>query len=145
MQGNRKTSIRELPRLQIAAELSRFLTTDCTDTIRIKPKAAYLESHPFPIHPPSVVKNDFLHAPIHKNVLHCSFLLEPHFKNRPIQPSPRQPWLNHLQFQHRPPSHSKASVWLFLLRSCSCLGSRSRSAKSTGCSTPRPSPSGSRQ
>ena len=33
------------------------LTTDHTDTIRIKTRAAYLKSHPVPIHSLSVVKN----------------------------------------------------------------------------------------
>jgi hypothetical protein len=60
-QGNRKTSIRDLLQLQIAAELSRFLTTDHTDTIWIKPKNNGLKSHPFPIYSESVVKNDFVH------------------------------------------------------------------------------------
>jgi hypothetical protein len=53
VQGNRKTSIRDLLRLQIAAELSRFLTTDCTDTIWIKTQDRLSQipstSHPLPI------------------------------------------------------------------------------------------------
>ena len=41
---------------KIAAELSRFLTTDHTDAIWIKPKTSCLESHALPIHLLSLVE-----------------------------------------------------------------------------------------
>jgi len=125
--------------------IPNLLITDHTDTTRIKPQDR-LSQIPSTSHPLPIRGNKCLCARADsQNVLHCSFLLELHLKTRLAQASPRQLCPNHLQFQHRPPSHSKASAWLSLRRSCNCLESQSRLAKSTGCSTPRPSPSGFRQ
>ena len=51
MQANRKISIHDSSRRQIAIELSRFLTTDHTDTIRIttQNRLSRIPSIPYPL------------------------------------------------------------------------------------------------
>jgi hypothetical protein len=67
---------------KIAAELSRFLTTDHTDTTRIKPQDRLSQipstSHPLPIRG----KKRLCARADSQNVLHGSFLLELHLETR---------------------------------------------------------------